>query len=175
MGEGVGVYTEMNIKVDITGFDALRKRLAQVTGEVAKEVKKVNEATAQNIRADAIDNITQNESVDTGILRGSIYANSLNEGLVYEVGSNTGTGEKGGYGAYVEFGRRPGGKMPPIKDLAEWVRRKGIEKDETKARQRAFLIARSIAVNGIKPRPFLYPAFEANIRIWFNRMKTVLK
>lgn len=49
---------------------------------------------------------------------------------------------------YVELGRRPG-KFPPLDAIRRWCEHKGIES------RAAFPIARSIAQNGIKPRPFI--------------------
>lgn len=49
---------------------------------------------------------------------------------------------------YVELGRRPG-KFPPVDAIRRWCETKGIDS------RAAFPIARSIAKNGIKPRPFI--------------------
>lgn len=64
------------------------------------------------------------------------------------------------YWKYVEGGRRPG-KFPPIDKIREWVRVKPVlprpmanGKLPTE-NQLAFLISRSIAEKGIKPRPLL--------------------
>lgn len=64
------------------------------------------------------------------------------------------------YWKYVEGGRRPG-KFPPIDKIREWIRVKPVlprpmanGKLPTE-NQLAFLISRSIAEKGIKPRPVL--------------------
>lgn len=49
---------------------------------------------------------------------------------------------------FVEAGRRPGGRMPPVDAIRQWARSKGKAK-------LAFAIARSIAKKGIKARPVL--------------------
>jgi hypothetical protein len=50
----------------------------------------------------------------------------------------------------VDKGRRPG-KMPPVKPIKSWIRSKGLVFNNATADQAAFMIARSIGINGIKP------------------------
>lgn len=52
------------------------------------------------------------------------------------------------YGRYVDGGRLPGGKMPPINSIKNWCQVKGIPESM------AFPIAKSIAKKGIKPVNF---------------------
>lgn len=65
------------------------------------------------------------------------------------------------YGEWVEKGRRPGGKMPPIDKIRQWARIKGLRPFVDKngkaisEESRAFLIARAIKRDGIRPFPFL--------------------
>lgn len=62
------------------------------------------------------------------------------------------------YYIHIEKGRKPNSKMPPIEVIRKWMITKGIpDKPGT-----AFVIARSIGVKGIKPKPFLR---EAKIEI----------
>lgn len=59
------------------------------------------------------------------------------------------------YGIYVNWGRRPGGKMPPISVLENWVRRKNfVLKDGQNYRSLAFAIAQSIKKKGIPAKPY---------------------
>lgn len=68
------------------------------------------------------------------------------------------------YWKWVEYGRKPG-KFPPIDKILSWVRVKNIVPKPyvledgreviPNERQIAFLIARSIANNGIEPKPIL--------------------
>ena len=44
---------------------------------------------------------------------------------------------------FVDKGRRPGAKQPPLKPIQEWIKRKGLDLN-------AFAVARSIAKKGIK-------------------------
>ena len=49
-----------------------------------------------------------------------------------------------------------------VKNIAEWVRRKGIASGND-INSAAYLIARSILINGVKPQPFLFPAYMAQL------------
>jgi len=118
--------------------------------------------------------------VDMGLLRASIKARYYKNGLVSEIGTDT------GYALFVEFGTGPagrrghpdggpvpasyvhgsGGKMPPIDLILEWMKRKGIrpkgKQTPGSLRSLAFLIARKIGKHGMKARPFMFPAYEKN-------------
>lgn len=74
------------------------------------------------------------------------------------------------YGANVEFGRRAGGKMPPVDALLGWVRRhtpagslpRAGQSRDRYLRGRAFALARAIQRRGIRPQPYLQPALNQN-------------
>ena len=83
----------------------------------------------------------------------------------------------GGGGSYEQFLQR----------IMEWVKRKGFAAERTKSggksqskssieaqEQAAYLIARSIMKNGIKQKPFLYPAVEKNKIELIKRLKANL-
>lgn len=57
------------------------------------------------------------------------------------------------YAPVMEYGRRPGARMPPPAALSGWARRHGMAGQE-------FVLARSIARRGIKGRFFLRKAAE---------------
>lgn len=66
------------------------------------------------------------------------------------------------YARMVEEGTGPGGS-PPIQDLMDWLGVKRIEPNDPDMDQRdlAFVIARSIAINGTPAQPYLQPAFDS--------------
>jgi hypothetical protein len=65
----------------------------------------------------------------------------------------------------MEIGRRPGGPMPPIQPLIDWIRARKIQPKgdgvETE-RDLAFVIGRKIARDGTAAQPFMGPALEAS-------------
>jgi hypothetical protein len=85
------------------------------------------------------------------------------------------------YGLFVDAGRKAGSKQPPIKPIKDWAKEKGLPQfRDARGRfiandSRAFLIARSIARDGIKPRPFLYlieenmPALVKDLELAFAK------
>mgnify|MGYP003592876185 CR=1 FL=1 len=72
-------------------------------------------------------------------------------------------GYSASYAYIVEFGRKIG-TMPPVSALIPWVKKKLRINKPKQQKQVAFLIARSIMQNGIKPKPFFYPAYEKAIK-----------
>jgi hypothetical protein len=59
------------------------------------------------------------------------------------------------YGEYVDKGRRKGAKMPPIKPIEKWIKRKGLDLN-------AFAVAKSISKKGIKPFPWIVNVFPSD-------------
>lgn len=65
---------------------------------------------------------------------------------------------------YLEFGRKAGG-MPPVEDIEEWVKKRGITASP-------YAIAKSIAAKGTVAHPYLYPAFENRKARILTHLKT---
>lgn len=73
------------------------------------------------------------------------------------------------YYIHIEKGRKPNSKMPPIEVIRKWMITKGIpDKPGT-----AFVIARSIGIKGIKPKPFLREA-KVEIKEYETQFKDAL-
>lgn len=96
-----------------------------------------------------------------GRLRGSIGSQVTKDGpgsIVGKVGSSL---KSETYPVVMEFGRKPGAKMPPPDALERWVHLVlGVPDD--KAPGVALAVARSIARKGIKGRRFMQRGFEAS-------------
>jgi hypothetical protein len=58
------------------------------------------------------------------------------------------------YAGVIEYGRRPGARMPPLAPIAQWAQRR-LGLSEGDARAAAYLIARAIARRGLKARMIL--------------------
>jgi len=61
------------------------------------------------------------------------------------------------YGKYVDSGRKPNSKWPPVKSIRDWIKVKGIKPNKPKMTQEqlAFVMARSIGIRGVPAVPFL--------------------
>jgi hypothetical protein len=63
------------------------------------------------------------------------------------------------YGKFIDSGRKPGSKYPPVKSIRDWIKVKGIKPNKSRGvrteEQLIFLIRRAIGIRGIDPVPFL--------------------
>lgn len=149
----------------------------RMDGSIKAAMQGLHLAGAQII-VDAKQNLRDGDNVVTGQLRAS--------GKVQRVeGDNSqidvgffGKDTRGGYAAYVEYGRRSG-KMPPVDEIAQWLRKKSAVRAGGKSalasaaafmgrkpadyiRSLAWAIARTIGKKGTRPHPFFGPAVEKN-------------
>ena len=79
-------------------------------------------------------------------------------------------GDAGKYADVIEYGRRPGAKMPPISAIEKWIKikplklrnRQGefIKSTESAIKSAAYAIAKSIGENGIAPVPYYQEAID---------------
>jgi hypothetical protein len=79
-------------------------------------------------------------------------------------------GTAGQYADVIEYGRKAGAKMPPIKAIEQWIRIKPlklrnkqgefIKSTESAIKSAAFAIAKSIGKNGITPVPYYQEAID---------------
>jgi HK97 gp10 family phage protein len=172
---------------DIGNLSDVLKKLETLDSKVQQGVKDEINASALNIQSGA----KRLAPVNFGQLRNSIYLKEQNveKGVVFTIGA------KASYAPYVEFGT--GGKVSipagfeelasgfngkkagTFKDMVQaltlWVRRKGIGGGKDKSI--AYAIAISILKKGMRPQPFLIPAFQAEkpklIKNILNVMKNV--
>jgi hypothetical protein len=119
----------------------------------------IAEILVENLKASLIENdyIARN-----GINYGPLTTDSNIYRLIdYEVIGDNVFISMPSYAVNIEFGRRAGTRMPPMRSILLWIRRKGITpRDGISLNQLAFLIARSIARRGIPARPFIERAIE---------------
>lgn len=73
------------------------------------------------------------------------------------------------YAPVVEYGRSAGAAMPPPSALTGWMRRHGMDE------KYAFVLARSIARRGTRPKPYLKPALDKNRAAITREMAAVLQ
>jgi hypothetical protein len=151
----------------------------------------INEASQEGLKevaldilADATSTLKQNGNIATGKLINSAKVEPQKDNSVD-------VGYFADYASAIEFGRKSGAP-PRIKDIYEWIKKKGIADTytasgkrrkrsvdyEAKAKGLAFAIARSIGKLGTKARPYLYPAMRKQesrvLQILTNNIKTEL-
>lgn len=165
----------------VDGQDRLYANYNRVIDEVAKEAKtglqragmKIIAQAQRNMKTAGYNGSTLNT---TGRLSQSGKVQDIsNDPYGVEVGFFSETSSTG-YAAYVEYGRRAG-KMPPVDELREWVRKKrsgmSAATDAMKAAavftkktynqmldSLAWAVAISIKRRGTRPHPFFGPAVK---------------
>ena len=113
---------------------------------------------ASNVTAQAKANILRKNKVATGNLYKSITFDVLPDGTVNFYYDDAGD--------FVESGRRKGARFPPMSKMKQWIQVKGLGQWRNKKGRfisrdaQAFLIARGISKNGIKPFPFFSDPLE---------------
>ena len=172
----------MAFAVSLSGIKELEGKLKNLT--TALKVDVGDEINASVIK---IENQAKRLApVNFGQLRGSI-AHSKDSELTYSVAANA------SYSAYVEFGTGPQVNVPAdfksyaqqfkgksggkFKDMVEaltlWVKRKGIGNGKND-KGLAYVIALSILRKGMRPQPFLVPAYEMEKPKLIQRLNKLL-
>jgi HK97 gp10 family phage protein len=166
------------------GFEKLYAKFKSVNEAARTEIKDEFNASALKIQSTA----KKLAPVNFGQLRNSIVLSEVGDesNFVFTVSA------KAKYSPYVEFGTGPkvsvpanyseyaakfkGNKGGTFKEMVDalilWVRRKGIGGGNDKAT--AYVIARSILRKGLRPQPFLIPAFEQEKPKLLKRIKQIL-
>lgn len=185
--------------LDLSGMDKLTKRLTTIQDDLTKGVAEEISASAYKIERDA----KRNAPVNLGTLRQSIHSESTLNGLTGKVivGASYGAYVEFGTGGKVsvpdgyqdfalQFKGGSGGSMEDfIKALTLWVKRKGLAGTFSVKTQRrtgsrkiqksedeklARFLAIKILKNGIRPQPYLIPAYETEKPKLFKRLKDLL-
>ena len=170
---------------DVGNISDVLKTLDALDVKVQQGIKDEINASALNIQSGA----KRLAPVNFGQLRNSIYLKEQKseKGIVFTVGSNA------SYAAYVQFGtggkesitagfeelasgfkgKKGGTFKDMVKALTLWVRRKGIGGGNDKSI--AYAIAISILRKGLRPQPFLIPAFQTEKPKLIKNILNVLK
>jgi HK97 gp10 family phage protein len=168
--------------VSLSGMKELEGTLDKLTVALKKDVSDEINASALKIQSNA----KKLAPVNFGQLRNSITLTKDSE-LTYTVSANA------SYSAYIEFGTGPQVNVPndfqsyaqqfkgnskgTFKDMVEaltlWVKAKGIGNGKND-KGLAYIIASSILRKGIRPQPFLIPAYEQEKPKLIQNIKNLL-
>lgn len=149
-------------------IDRLRKKFSEFEKIATEDIKAVLDSSAQII----VNNAKRKAPANYGKLRQSIGKETKNQGFkqVIFVGEIYGVFQEFGTGIYVKVptelqdialqfkGYKSGNFDQFLENIKEWARIKGIGNGENLDNV-AYLIAMSILKKGLKPRPYLWPAF----------------
>jgi len=154
----------------VIGGDKLLKKFEKMGDEAPKIFKEVVDDTAIYMHSKAVGYIGQNVKTGTGHLKQSMYFDLSGADFAL-------VGNRAEYAGYVEFGTGMKTQVPQefsgianairsnpkksfkegLKAIKDWCKRLGID---VKA---AYPIFMSILRDGVRPRPFMYPAYRAGI------------
>ena len=172
----------MAFAVSLSGMKELEGKLNKLTTALKEDVGNEINASALKIENQA----KRLAPVNFGQLRNQIALTKDSE-LTYTVAANA------SYSAYVEFGTGPqvsvpadftsyaqqfkgksGGKFKDMVDaLTLWVKRKGVGNGKND-KGLAYVIALSILRKGMRPQPFLIPAYEMEKPKLIQRLNQLL-
>lgn len=144
----------MYIEFDQAAFRKFKLNKRKFEDRVLFKAAQGLKESAARIVAVAKTHLKDNGSVATGMLRNSGSVRPQVDGTVD-------AGFYAEYAYWVEYGRKAGG-MPPVKMIQEWIRKKHIAGNEKEIESMAWAVAKSIAANGTKAKPFLTPSYEEN-------------
>ena len=187
-----------NFSIKIRGVESVLKRL-DWNKNIAPQVQKAFDNFGMAVEAQA----KQNAPVDEGALRSAIYHKSVSLGVevgcAIEYAAYLEFGTRKFAASYVNQlpaqwrelaarskGGRGGSWDEFVKRITGWVIRKGISATYTKGgsasksksaiaaqHQAAYLIARSILINGIKAQPYLKPAVDVNTKYLLRALNSI--
>jgi hypothetical protein len=192
-----------SITLDIKGINETLAKFNKLESNVKSGIKNEVSASILNIYSDAKKLAPVNLGTLRKSMFKEEVSKSENE-FMFTVGAKAsyapyvefGTGGKvsipSGYADYaMQFKNNKGGKfIDMVKALAEWVAKKGITGTYSIKTQRrtggkssqnkqnmsaAYAIAISILRKGLRPQPFLIPAFESEKPKLINRIENVIK
>ena len=176
-----------SITIDIKGMSETLGKFDKYSKTVQAEIKDEVGASALKIYSDA----KKLAPVNLGTLRNTIFIESVSPApnkFMFTIGAKAryapyiefGTGGKvsipAGYESYAsQFKTKTGGTFKEmVKALMEWVEKKGIGSGKN-SKSVAYIIALSILRKGLRPQPFLIPAFEQERPKLKSRILNIIK
>ena len=105
------------------------------------------------VQTTSFEGDTTGPRFDTGFLLGNVEVKK-------PIGMEKIIHYKSNYAAPVEFGRDPGGRMPPVNELIPWVKRKFGTRNDKHAKSIAWAIAKKIQKEGITQKAFMRLALD---------------
>jgi HK97 gp10 family phage protein len=173
------------MQLEVKGLDTLIKKMDKLAANVQKEVQAELNDWADTTAQNAIQLVSINSS-DEGLLKNTIKPFYGQGSASVKVAAK--------YGAYIEFGTRKFaaayvGTLPSdwqtyaatfkgsaggtfeqfLLSIIGWVGRKGIDK------KAAYPIARKIMIDGIKPKPFIYPSVNKTLPVLRKNLRAIFK
>jgi hypothetical protein len=173
----------MSFRIEMKGLDATVKKVESLAANLKRDIQDELNAFAIEVSSTA----KRLAPADEGHLRGAInpvFGTNLEASIVVTVV----------YAAFMEFGTRKfaaqyvatlpadwqryaatfkgrgGGDFDQfLKAIMAWVKRKGIDDAA------AYPIAMKILREGVRPRPYLYPAIQQHLPELKTRLKAIIK
>jgi len=134
----------------------------------SEDIAKLLNLTGEKITDTMIDTLISKDKIATGNLIQSITYQSQQT----EEGASV-TISVPGYGKFVDEGRKPGDKMPPVQPILAWIQARRIRTPEYTQPQLAWAIAKSIAKRGIKPTPFIENSISFALTNFANELENI--
>lgn len=101
------------------------------------------------------------ETIQDSMLNFGLEDSNIIKNVTYRIEGTSVVLQIPDYWKYIEKGRRPNLKQPPVSVILKWIERKGIQgRGRISKNELAWAISKSIAKKGIKPRPFLSVALK---------------
>lgn len=140
----------MKLKVELIGGKEISDLLKRIPKEKEAEIKAEVGDVALKIRNRAQAYLRSQATIDTGNARNSTIAEFSPKGIESEIGTVA------PYAPYIEYGAGPaaghGRFFPPPDALEAWARHHGFDS--------AWPICKIIWERGLRPRPYLMPAYD---------------
>lgn len=160
--------------IELEGLDQFLKALQKCDRNVVESAMTGMAAGAQEMINDAKENLRENTSVVTGLLRKSGHVERKKDQDEITAGFFDTTNRNSGYALFVEYGRRAG-KMPPPDEIGAWVYKKFHLDDWKAANSLGWAIAKRIAREGTQPHPFFGPAVKKNLNKIVNAVRDAVR